>query len=163
MLVSCQSKYFFHREQFIGKPKSVEQNRYETINLLRKHDVIYIRQGNKIRMVLAGDKFFEPASAQIKTSAIPIMVRIADYIETYGNPHITVSGHTDNVGSWKSRLRKSKLMATNVAAYFWAQGIPRRSINIRGYSDNRNVSSNRSIVGSSENRRVEITFIIKPI
>lgn len=70
--------------------------------------------------------------------------------------HITISGHTDNIGSRLSNIKLSKRRAESVAQYLDQKGIQRKNMSVVGYGDSQPIASNGSGYGRSKNRRVEV-------
>ncbi|HVV69662.1 MAG TPA: OmpA family protein [Gammaproteobacteria bacterium] len=127
------------------------------IDQLRTQGVKIIFVGHEMQVVLGVDHFFKGTSTtEIVPACIPVLNKVAVLLRTRGNTPITVSGHTDNVGTDQGKLRRSKQQADTIAAYLWSQGIPLTNLTALGYGDTRPVSSNKSIDGAAANRRIEI-------
>jgi len=79
------------------------------------------------------------------------------------NPGIRleISGHTDNVGSYRANLKLSEARAKSVVDYLVGQGIDKKRLEYKGYSFNEPIADNNTEEGRSQNRRVEFKIIGK--
>jgi len=127
------------------------------INTLQKENV-QVQQTDTVTLILRVDDFFQfPSSTRLSDTAHrDTLKKIATFVRSYGDRPITVSGHTDIVGSDRYKLKHSYDQADTIAAYLWSQGIPLRNLHVIGCADTEPVSSNKTFWGSSANRRIEI-------
>ena len=72
--------------------------------------------------------------------------------------HITVAGHTDNVGDVRQNQSLSEFRAKVVATYLTRRGITDDRLLIVGYGGTRPITENTTEDARSENRRVDITI-----
>lgn len=118
-----------------------------------------IQVGSNLKVVLSVDSFFQPQSAtRLIPDRIPAMQQVAQLIASYGDRLITVTGHTDNVGTPRAKFSLTKQQANTIAAYLWSNGIPLRNVMVMGAGDVEPVASNHTLAGSAMNRRIEITI-----
>ena len=132
---------------------SAQQQRY--INQLRDRGVQVVQVGDDIRIILSVDNYFLQNN-QINPHYKPTLAAIADLLKTYATRHIVITGHTDQIGSDKMRLDRSKSIAHKIASYLWAQGIPLAAMTIKGESNHQQVASDQTVFGAAANRRIEI-------
>jgi outer membrane protein OmpA-like peptidoglycan-associated protein len=73
--------------------------------------------------------------------------------------HLSVEGHTDNVGSASSNQKLSEERAHSVMTALVAQGVDAKRLTFKGFGASHPVSDNATEAGKAENRRVEL---VKP-
>jgi outer membrane protein OmpA-like peptidoglycan-associated protein len=70
---------------------------------------------------------------------------------------LTVTGHTDSVGSDKYNQKLSDKRAHSVVEYLISQGVPRSSfVSVTGAGESQPVADNKTAEGRALNRRTEI-------
>lgn len=140
-----------------GASASVSSNHTKIAAELTKQGVLVVQTGNRLKVVLGIDNFFLfPTSTKLVDDRSGTLAKVAELVRGYGSQLITVSGHTDNVGSDEAKLKRSYNQANTIAAYLWSQGIPLRSMMIIGCGDTEPVGSNHAMDGAAANRRIEI-------
>lgn len=72
-----------------------------------------------------------------------------------------ISGHTDNVGSYRANQRLSEARAKSVVDYLVNQGIDSGRLEYKGYSFTQPVADNNTEEGRAQNRRVEFKVLSK--
>ncbi|BAU47653.1 flagellar motor protein MotB [Sulfurifustis variabilis] len=118
-------------------------------------------QGDVLRVTMTDQTAFEFDSAEIKPGFYSTMDKISEVVNRYGKTHLTIVGHTDNVGTAQYNQKLSERRAQSVQQYFGNRGvIPERlAAEGRGLAAPR--ASNATPEGRRLNRRVEI--YIEPI
>lgn len=106
------------------------------------------------------DITFEFNSARLTTNAQRLMENVVAFLRADANVNITISGHTDNVGSDAYNLRLSRARANEVRDYLIGFGINASRLTALGFGESRPVASNDTVEGRDLNRRVE--FRIQP-
>lgn len=71
---------------------------------------------------------------------------------------ITVTGHTDSVGSDAYNQKLSERRAMTVAEFMVDQGVEPRIVRARGAGESEPIASNATEEGRQQNRRVEILY-----
>lgn len=84
---------------------------------------------------------------------------MAQILNKYEDTELTVSGHTDNVGSDSYNQTLSERRAAAVADYLTMKGVSRSRINTKGYGESMPVATNDTDSGRRQNRRVEVTIV----
>jgi len=112
-------------------------------------------------VIIHGDKFYDPGSAEIKPDLVPVIKRIAQAINQVPGV-VTVSGHTDNQPTkrslrFPSNYELSLERARGVAALL-GQSVQNHTIKAEGLADSKPVAPNTTPDGRARNRRVEITL-----
>jgi outer membrane protein OmpA-like peptidoglycan-associated protein len=73
------------------------------------------------------------------------------------NAQLTVTGHTDSVGSDTYNQKLSDRRAHSVVEYLIQEGVPRSSfVSVTGAGESQPVADNKTADGRSMNRRTEI-------
>ena len=111
-------------------------------------------------IVIRGDGFFEPASAEVSSAVLPLMGRIAAELAKVPGT-VLVTGHTDNQAirslrypsNWQ--LSQARALAVKEILELSVKGERIRS---EGLADTQPVADNASAAGRARNRRVEITL-----
>ena len=112
-------------------------------------------------VIIHGDKFFDPGSAEIRPELLSVVGHIAAAIDQVPGV-VLVSGHTDDQPMrrslrFPSNYELSLERARGVAALL-AQAAPGHAIRSEGLADSQPLASNATPQGRARNRRVEITL-----
>jgi type VI secretion system protein ImpK len=111
-------------------------------------------------VIIKGDGFFEPGSAEVQARFLPLLNRIAEEMERIDG-QVVVTGHTDNQpirsmrfpSNWHLSEERAKSVKEKLAVKIKPQRL--RS---EGMADTQPVADNATPAGRSRNRRVEITL-----
>ncbi len=101
---------------------------------------------------------FEFDRFELLPTAETELKRIEQYLNNNPQLKITISGHTDNLGSDNYNKTLSEERAKSVSQYLTNQGISPDRISHKGYGSSKPIASNTTSQGRSKNRRVE--FVI---
>ncbi|MEM9822108.1 MAG: OmpA family protein [Bacteroidota bacterium] len=104
---------------------------------------------------------FETSRATLKTASLLILDNIADIMRRYPAYHLTISGHTDSVGSAAKNKILSERRAKSCSDYLALKGISASRMNYVGYGETQPIADNRYKDGRQKNRRVEFNMYIK--
>lgn len=108
---------------------------------------------------IRGDELFSSGSTHLNDSLLPVIVRVAQAVNTYGGM-VTIAGHTDDrpikALAIQSNLELSKLRARNVADIM-AQYVSPTKMTVIGRGDMEPISPNNSNENRAKNRRVEVS------
>jgi chemotaxis protein MotB len=118
-------------------------------------------------ITLAGDAFFNPASARINIEATrDILLRLGTYLDSgdLRDRKFRIEGHTDSVdvdpnGPWEDNWHLSVERSRAVLRYLAAIGVNERRFQIAGFADTVPVASNETEEGRANNRRVDIVIL----
>ena len=115
-------------------------------------------------VVLRGNEFFDPGSADISGAARPVIGRIAAALAQLPGP-VVVAGHTDNQPirslRYPSNWHLSQARAEAVQALL-AETVATARLRAEGRADAVPVENNATPAGRAKNRRVEITLAAAP-
>ena len=111
-------------------------------------------------VIIHGDGFFEPGSADVADRVRPLLDRIAQALVKVPG-QVLVAGYTDNIPirslRYPSNYQLSKDRADTVRTLLAATVDPSR-LRSEGRADSDPVASNATATGRAQNRRVEITL-----
>ncbi|QLH41683.1 MAG: OmpA family protein [Coxiellaceae bacterium] len=133
----------------------------EIVDKLKLYGVQVIQVGDTLRIILPTDDYFRGTSTtELQPGRAPYLYKIATLLQCgcYEGYPVHVNGYTDEVGTPNQRRARARQRAQTIAAYLWADGIPLQRMQVAGYGAADALSSNETVVGSSNNRRVEITM-----
>jgi outer membrane protein OmpA-like peptidoglycan-associated protein len=116
---------------------------------------------NNLLITMTAQTAFDFDSTSIKPGFQSTMDKIANVLVRYGKTHLTVIGHTDNVGTNQYNQTLSERRSGAVADYLRSKGvIPQRLVSM-GQGENSPRANNVTEEGRRLNRRVEI--VVEPI
>lgn len=106
---------------------------------------------------------FDTGQATLKPQGIDQLNQIASILKSYPENRITISGHTDSIGSNSSNLVLSQARADRVKTHFIHQGVSDRCIvSSTGYGESFPIADNETTAGRERNRRVELQISVDP-
>ncbi len=105
--------------------------------------------------------FFETNKATIKVESTTELERLANLLIENPTIRLEISGHTDNVGSYRVNQRLSESRAKSVVEYLVGKGVGSSRLEYKGYSFNQPIADNNTAEGRSQNRRVEFKVLSK--
>ena len=112
------------------------------------------------KMVL-NNIFFETNKATIKPESTTELERLANLLIENPTIRLEISGHTDNVGSYRANQKLSESRAKSVVEYIVSKGVGSSRLEYKGYSFNQPIADNNTAEGRSQNRRVEFKVLSK--
>ena len=104
---------------------------------------------------------FDTNSAKLKPTADKKLAEVVDFTVKYPESDLAVTGHTDSTGSDAYNQKLSEKRAASVKAYLVNKGVPAEHIIAKGEGEAKPVASNKTKAGRAENRRVEITSVVR--
>ncbi len=105
--------------------------------------------------------FFETNKATLKDESTDELERVATLLKENPGIRLEISGHTDNVGSYRANQRLSEARAKSVVDYLVNQGVDSGRLEYKGYSFTEPVADNNTEEGRAQNRRVEFKVLSK--
>ena len=102
---------------------------------------------------------FQSGLSQLNPDTQPLLDALATTLKE--NLHVTqivIRGHTDNVGDETSNHRLATNRANSIRDYLVHKGIPENKILTQGVGEQEPLTSNETLEGRLENRRIEILF-----
>jgi len=134
---------------------------------IRSNKVRITHDERGLVITLAGDAFFNPASARINIETTrDILLRLGTYLssEELRGRKFRIEGHTDAVdidpaGPWEDNWQLSVERSRSILRYLAAVGIDERRFQIAGFADTVPVATNNNEEGRALNRRVDVIII----
>lgn len=139
----------------IGLKKESKQG---LIKELQKQDIQFVEYGDTMTLIVPTDKYYMFNSPRFNEVCYPGMINIIKLLSLYPKSPIYVAGFTDNVGSSRHKKLLSQAQAETMLTYLWANNIRAYRLKAEGYGDKNDISDNKLIHGSAQNRRVEIQW-----
>ncbi|MEW7280868.1 OmpA family protein [Aquimarina sp. 2201CG1-2-11] len=99
-----------------------------------------------------GQKTFQPDATLSNYT-----LELKSYLDKHPDEVITVTGHTDNVGTEEANLWYGQQRANNVKQHFISQGIPKEKIKALSEGELSPIVPNDSDENKAKNRRIEIS------
>ncbi len=141
------------------KPVVVDTVVVEEPEIIPQDTIVYngdtIQAGDTIVME---NLFFDNNKTNIRHISDQTLDELADLLQRHPSAHITLIGHTDNVGTAEYNLRLSEGRVNSVKAELVKRGIDPNRINTIGKGETEPVADNSTAEGRAENRRVEVVF-----
>jgi len=105
-----------------------------------------------------GGSNFAFDKATLQPSAIDRLTTFSNEVKSSGvAPNtITITGHTDSIGSDAYNQSLSERRANSVADFLASQGLNRAKMQVSGRGESQPVASNKTKAGRAQNRRVDI-------
>ncbi len=116
---------------------------------------------NNLLITMTAQTAFDFDSAAIKPGFHSTLDKIANVLVRYGKTHLTVVGHTDNVGTHQYNQSLSERRALAVNDYLRGKGVIPQRLASLGQGETVPRASNATEDGRRLNRRVEI--IVEPV
>lgn len=120
-----------------------------------------VEDADTSHVVIRGDSLYGPGGVDIKPTLVPVLDRIAEALNQVPGA-ITVTGHTDNVPTFKLRFPSNYELSVErarvVAAQLESKLKDRGRIKVVGVADSRPLVPNSTAEGRARNRRVEISL-----
>ena len=105
--------------------------------------------------------FFESGKAILKPESFPSLDEIINIINEYPDYNLRLGGHTDDVGTDANNQILSQARVDAVKSYLVNKGTPVSRLEASGYGESKPIATNKTAVGKSKNRRVEMELYLK--
>jgi chemotaxis protein MotB len=150
----------------------LEQIRDSVVSVMG--DASKVKIGDNGNIVLSEGVFFDVGSSEIKAGAVPTLNQLADVFQRFlANKDnikyvdsIVISGHTDSTGTDENNRVLSTDRANAVLGYLLDNSNGKLQeyasyFCAAGYGETRPVASNDTEAGRAQNRRIEISIILR--
>ncbi len=146
----------FAREEASEARMGSETAQQRNDDLQRQIAELNAKSTNRGLVVTLGDVLFASGKADLQTSALPNLDKLAAFLKKYTDRTVVIEGHTDSVGSDDANLGLSQRRANAVMDYLTDKGITADRLGATGKGETTPVADNESANGRQQNRRVEV-------
>jgi outer membrane protein OmpA-like peptidoglycan-associated protein len=108
--------------------------------------------------IAAENIFFVTGSSKLLAKSFPSLNDVVSILKDNPSYKVQIDGHTDYVGTDEYNQTLSDNRAASVKAFFISKGIDESRLSSAGYGESRPVADNKTAIGRSKNRRVEMTL-----
>jgi len=115
---------------------------------------IEIEKVDRDTSIVLNNIFFDFDESILLPGSYTELDRLNDQLSLHHNLHITIEGHTDNMGTYEYNIKLSMERAKAVVRYLVENGLEESKISYEGYGYTRPLSDNRTEEGRQLNRRV---------
>ncbi len=153
----------YSREQEAAKRKLASERefnkQFDTVQRFFDPDEAEVyKQGNQLVIRLRGIKF-PVGQATLSPENYTLLSKVQQAILTFGQPMVTIEGHTDSTGSAKTNQELSQQRAEAVKTYLVAnKTLPKDRIRAAGYGPSRPLAPNTTAAGRAANRRIDVVI-----
>ena len=151
----------FAREQEAAKQQlAAEQEFNEKFNRVQRYfgpsEAEVYKQGNQLVIRLRGIQF-PVGQATLSPDNYTLLSKVQQAIRVFGQPMVTIEGHTDSTGSTQVNKELSQKRADAVKTYLAAnRTLPESRIKATGYGPDRPLAPNTTAEGRAMNRRIDV-------
>ena len=142
--------YLFYSENFTVNDGTYQEPYLKDIPLNR------IRPGEK---VILKNIFFESASASLLDESKAELGQLVQFMRDNPDVKISITGHTDNVGTQAYNLNLSQERARSVVNHLLSEGIAAIRVSYKGMGFSEPVADNDTEEGRAQNRRTELLIV----
>jgi outer membrane protein OmpA-like peptidoglycan-associated protein len=103
-----------------------------------------------------GDVLFATGKSDLQMGTVANLDRLTMALQKEPGRHVTIEGHTDNVGNVESNMALSQRRADAVKTYLVGHGLPQDRVSAIGKGEAAPVMGNETSAGRQKNRRVEV-------
>ena len=153
----------YSREQEAAKEKLAAERAFnEKFNkvqrFFRPDEAEVYKQGNQLVIRLRGIQF-PVGKATLTPENYTLLSKVQKAIQTFGQPNVTIEGHTDSTGSAQTNQDLSQKRAEAVKTYLVAnKTLPANRIRATGYGPSRPLAPETTPEGRAMNRRIDVLF-----
>ena len=151
----------YSREQEAAKRKLAAEREFnEKFNkvqrFFRPDEADVYKQGGQLVIRMRGIQF-PVGQATLTPENYTLLSKVQKAIETFGQPTVTIEGHTDSTGSAQTNRELSQKRAEAVKTYLVANTtLPSSRIRATGYGPSRPLAPETTPEGRAMNRRIDV-------
>lgn len=108
------------------------------------------------RTIILDDVLFDFDKSNVKPEAASILDRLVAFMNENKDKKVSLSGHTDNVGSEAYNQKLSERRVSSVQDYVVKKGVEGSRVSGQGFGESKPIADNKTREGRAKNRRVEI-------
>ncbi len=125
-------------------------------HFFRPDEAEVYKQGNQLVIRMRGIQF-PVGQAILSSDNYTLLSKVQQAIQTFGQPTVTIEGHTDSTGSAQTNQELSQKRAEAVKTYLVAnKTLPINRIRAAGYGPDRPLAPNTTPEGRAINRRIDV-------
>jgi len=109
--------------------------------------------------IILSNMLFETGKSTLRGESFQQLQKLKQVLDENPTVRIELSGHTDNVGTYKSNISLSEDRAKAVVEYLRHLGVDTERLEYKGYGPDRPIATNSTVHGRQLNRRVEFKVI----
>ncbi|MBC7396785.1 MAG: OmpA family protein [Bdellovibrionales bacterium] len=117
------------------------------------------RTADGILVNLKNDLLFETGKSTLTSEANAQLAQLGAILMKYPKDHVTVAGHTDNIGSASNNSTLSLHRAQAVQDVLLQNGVTAGQLSVEGFGASKPLAENSSKAGRAKNRRVELYIV----
>lgn len=121
-------------------------------------DSLNAKQTDRGTLVTFGDVLFATDRADLKSSGLVNINKLAQYLQENPDRKVIVEGYTDSTGTAAHNQSLSERRAGSVRTALVKMGVDPARIVAQGYGKEYPVAENSTVSGRAMNRRVEVTI-----
>jgi OOP family OmpA-OmpF porin len=106
--------------------------------------------------VIASKIYFETGSDKLKLESQTSLDELVSLLNKYPAAKLSIEGHTDDVGDNDYNMTLSQKRTESVKNYLISKGISESRLTAIGFGETMPIADNKTKVGRSKNRRVEL-------
>lgn len=137
---------------------NLDQQAAELNNDFNNGQIDVINTGSELIVRMPEGILFATDSAALNTNLRSDLFVLAESLNKYPNSIVTVTGHTDNVGTAAYNRDLSQRRAQSVASVLRTGGVSAGRMRIVGAGESQPIATNQTAAGRQQNRRVDITI-----
>ena len=151
----------YSREQEAAKQKLAAEREFnEKFNkvqhFFRPDEAEVYKQGGQLVIRMRGIQF-PVGQATLTPENYTLLSKVQQAIQTFGQPTVTIEGHTDSTGSTQTNQELSQKRAEAVKTYLVAnKTLPANRIGATGYGPSRPLAPETTPEGRAMNRRIDV-------
>jgi OOP family OmpA-OmpF porin len=151
----------YSREQEAAKRKLAAEREFnERFNrvqrFFRPDEAEVYKQGGQLVIRMRGIQF-PVGQATLTPENYTLLSKVQQAIQAFGQPTVTIEGHTDSTGSAQMNEELSQKRAEAVKTYLVANNtLPGNRIRATGYGPNRPLAPETTAEGRAINRRIDV-------
>jgi outer membrane protein OmpA-like peptidoglycan-associated protein len=151
----------YAREQEARKQQLAAEREFnEKFNRVQRHfgpkEAEVYKQGNQLVIRLRAIQF-PVGQATLSPDNYNLLSKVQHAIRVFGQPMVTIEGHTDSTGSAQTNKVLSQKRAEAVKTYLVAnRTLPENRIRATGYGPDKPLAPNTTAEGRAMNRRIDV-------
>ena len=140
----------------IEKATTKGLNRSTTLYLKLELDVQEVTVSKNI---VLNNINFETGKSNFNVISSTDLNKLIQFLKDNASLKLEIQGHTDNVGSAANNLKLSQARANGIVVYLIKNGIDKSRLLAKGYGSSVPLSTNSTVEGKAQNRRVEMKLV----